>query len=56
MRKEEMQAKGKRPRRPSREVAEEQDPEHTEADFFRDLDKATSNQARKKLGLPPKRD
>jgi hypothetical protein len=29
-----------------------QDPRHTEADFLRDLDKATSNRARKKLGLP----
>jgi hypothetical protein len=25
---------------------------HSEADFLRDLGKATSNQARKKLGLP----
>lgn len=29
-----------------------QDPAHTEGDFFRDLEKATSNRARKKLGLP----
>lgn len=29
-----------------------QDPCHTEADFLRDLGKATSNRARKKLGLP----
>jgi hypothetical protein len=29
-----------------------QSPGHTEADFFRDLEKATSNRARKKLGLP----
>ncbi len=33
-----------------------QDPSHTEADFFRDLGKATSNKARKKLGLPSARD
>ncbi len=33
-----------------------QDPGHTEADFFRDLEKATSNRARKKLGLPSARD
>ncbi len=38
------------PAPPGRDV--KQDPSHTEADFFRDLEKATSNQARKKLGLP----
>jgi hypothetical protein len=32
-----------------------QDPEHDEADFMRDLAKATTNQARKKLGLPSRR-
>ena len=40
----------KAPTPPERDV--KQDPGHTEADFFRDLAKATSNQARKKLGLP----
>jgi hypothetical protein len=39
-----------RPTPPERDV--KQDPAHTEADFLRDLDKATSNRARKKLGLP----
>jgi len=39
-----------RPTAPQRDV--KQDPTHTEADFMRDLSKATSNQARKKLGLP----
>ena len=33
-----------------------QDPAHNEADFFRDLEKATTNRARKKLGLPSARD
>ncbi len=32
-----------------------QDPNHTEADFLRDLRKATSDGARKKLGLPSRR-
>jgi hypothetical protein len=39
-----------RPTPPKEDV--KQDPGHTEADFFRDLEKATSNRARKKLGLP----
>lgn len=39
------------PQPPKRDV--KQDPSHTEADFLRDLGKATSNKARKKLGLPP---
>lgn len=39
------------PTPPERDVR--QDPAHTEADFLRDLAKATSNQARKKLGLRP---
>lgn len=34
---------------PQRDV--KQDPAHTEADFLRDLEKAASNRARKKLGL-----
>ena len=38
------------PAPPKRDV--KQDPGHAEADFLRDLGKATSNQARKKLGLP----
>lgn len=42
------------PTPPKRDV--EQDPKHTEADFLRDLEKATSNRARKKLGLPSARD
>jgi hypothetical protein len=43
-----------RPTPPAPDV--KQDAAHTEADFFRDLEKATSNQARKKLGLPSGRD
>jgi hypothetical protein len=39
-----------RPTLPERDV--KQDTSHTEADFLRDLEKATSNRARKKLGLP----
>jgi hypothetical protein len=38
------------PTPPKRDV--KRDPDHKEADFLRDLGKATSNQARKKLGLP----
>ena len=38
------------PTPPKRDV--KQDPGHSEADFLRDLGKATSNKARKKLGLP----
>ncbi|GEM_PF-2591433 len=41
------------PTPPERDV--KQDPEHNETDFFRDLEKATSNRARKKLGLPAAR-
>lgn len=40
------------PTKPERDVTEKQDGSHTEADFLRDLGKATSNRARKKLGLP----
>lgn len=40
----------KTPTPPERDV--KQDPGHGESDFFRDLEKATSNRARKKLGLP----
>lgn len=41
------------PSAPKRDV--KQDPGHTEADFLRDLGRATSNRARKKLGLPASR-
>ena len=37
------------PRPPSREVVEGQDPTHTEADFLRDLEKATTNRAKERL-------
>jgi len=40
------------PTAPERDVVEKMDPKHSEADFLRDLGKATSNKARKKLGLP----
>ncbi len=37
------------PTPPERDVTEKQDPGHNEADFLRDLEKATSNQAKKRL-------
>ena len=40
------------PTPPSEDVAEKIDPKHSEADFLRDLEKATSDRARKRLGLP----
>jgi hypothetical protein len=40
------------PTPPEADVTEKMDPEHSEADFLRDLGKATSNTARTKLGLP----
>jgi hypothetical protein len=33
-------------------VVRKLDPDHTDEDFLRDLDKATSDEARKRLGLP----
>jgi hypothetical protein len=38
-----------RPSAPAPDVAEKQDVGHTEADFLRDLARATSNKARKRL-------
>lgn len=40
------------PTPPERDVVEKQDPTHNETGFLRDLAKATTNGARKKLGLP----
>jgi hypothetical protein len=40
------------PSPPNKDVVEKMDPAHSDADFLRDLGKATSNKARKKLGLP----
>lgn len=37
---------------PESDVVAKQDPGHTEADFMRDLAKATSNKARKRLAGP----
>lgn len=37
------------PTPPERDVTDQQDPGHNEADFLRDLAKATSNQAKKRL-------
>jgi hypothetical protein len=38
-----------RPAAPAPDVVEKQAPSHTEADFLRDLDRAASNQAKRKL-------
>ena len=37
---------------PGEDVVEKIDRKHSDADFLRDLEKATSDKARKKLGLP----
>lgn len=42
----------KAPEPPQVDVTDQQRPDHTEAEFLRDLGKATTNRARKKLGLP----
>ncbi len=39
------------PTPPEQDVVEKQDKKQTQGDFLRDLGKATSNRARKKLGL-----
>jgi hypothetical protein len=41
-----------KPTPPGEDVVEKIDPEHADADFLRDLAKATTDKARKKLGLP----
>jgi hypothetical protein len=40
------------PTPPGEDVAALVDPEHTDDDFLRDLEKASSDDARRKLGLP----
>jgi hypothetical protein len=40
------------PRPPAEDVVEKIDPKHSDDDFLQDLEKATTNKARKKLGLP----
>jgi hypothetical protein len=40
------------PTPPGEDVVEKIDKKHSDADFLRDLEKATSDKARKKLGLP----
>lgn len=37
------------PSPPAGDVIDKQDPRHTEADFLRDLDRATTNDAKRKL-------
>jgi hypothetical protein len=37
------------PARPEQDVAELQDPKHTEADFLRDLEKASTNPSSERL-------
>lgn len=41
-----------KPTPPGEDVVEKLDPDHSDDDFLRDLGKATSDDARKKLGLP----
>lgn len=41
-----------KPTPPGEDVVEKIDPEHSDEDFLRDLRKATTDEARKKLGLP----
>lgn len=40
------------PEPPERDVVEKQDPSHTRADFLRDLRRASTNQAKRKLAGP----
>lgn len=41
-----------KPTPPAEDVVEKVDPDHTDDDFLKDLEKASSDEARKKLGLP----
>ena len=45
-----------KPTPPGDDVVEKIDPDHSDDDFLRDLRKATTDKARKKLGLPSQRD
>jgi hypothetical protein len=40
----------KRPKKPKGKTRKHQDPSHTEADFLRDLEKASTNRAKRLLG------
>jgi hypothetical protein len=40
----------KRPKKPKGKTRKHQDPSHTEADFRRDLEKASTNRAKRILG------
>jgi hypothetical protein len=40
----------KRPKKPKGKTRKRQDPSHTEADFMRDLEKASTNRAKRLLG------
>lgn len=44
------------PTPPEPDVAEKQDPEHTEADFLRDLDRVATDRAAEKLEPPSERE
>ena len=46
----------KRPKKPKGKTRKHQDPSHTEADFLRDLEKASTNRAKRLLGRPSARD
>ncbi|GIK76650.1 MAG: hypothetical protein BroJett022_03400 [Actinomycetes bacterium] len=41
-----------KPTPPGEDVVAKLDPEHSDDDFLRDLEKATSDRARRKLNLP----
>jgi hypothetical protein len=45
-----------KPTPPEQDVAEKQDPEQTEADFLRDLDRAATNRSAEKLAEASRRD
>ena len=43
----------KRPELPPEDIREQQDPEHTEEDFLRDLQKASTDRAKERLEDEP---
>ena len=45
----------KHPKKPKGKTRKRQDPSHTEADFLRDLEKASTNRAKELLGRPSDR-
>jgi hypothetical protein len=45
----------KRPKKPKGKTRKRQDPSHTEADFLRDLEQASTNEAKRLSGRPSAR-